>query len=157
MNTYGELGIGTTADTGTPTTVVAINVTWTSSDPSVATITAGGLATGSRSGSVTITATLDSRSGSTTLTVAAPQFVLTVNKAGIGSGTVTSSPQGINCGSACSSPYDSGSVVTLTATPAMLSVFNGWSGCDTVSGASCTVSMSAAKSVTANFFGVPLQ
>ena len=52
--------------------------------------------------------------------------------------------------------YDSGTMVTLTATPGMLSVFNGWDGCDTVSGASCTVSMSAAKSVTASFMGVPL-
>jgi hypothetical protein len=79
------------------------------------------------------------------------RFTLTVNKAGIGSGTVTSSPNGINCGSTCSAPYDSGTVVTLTATPASGSIFFEWSGCDTVSGASCTVSMSAAKSVTANF------
>jgi hypothetical protein len=84
------------------------------------------------------------------------QFVLTVNKTGVGSGTVASTPAGINCGSTCSAAYDSDTVVTLTATPAMLSVFNGWTGCDTVSGSSCTVSMSAAKSVTANFVGVPL-
>jgi len=83
------------------------------------------------------------------------RFTLTVNKSGMGRGTVTSSPDGIDCGSTCSAPYDSGTVVTLTATPAMGSILVGWSGCDTVSGASCTVSMSAAKSVTANFQGVP--
>src|SRR5207302_910655 len=84
------------------------------------------------------------------------RFTLTVVKSGMGSGTVTSSPAGINCGSTCSSAYDSDTVVTLTATPTMLSVFNGWTGCDTASGSSCTVSMSAAKSVTANFVGVSL-
>ena len=52
-------------------------------------------------------------------------------------GTVTSSPPGINCGAHCSARSASGTVVTLTATPALLSVFTGWSGCDTVSGRSC--------------------
>ena len=83
-------------------------------------------------------------------------FTLTVTKTGMGRGTVTSSPSGINCGSTCSAPYDGDTVVTLTATPQPGSFFNGWTGCDTVSGASCTVSMSAAKSVAANFLGVPL-
>src|SRR5207253_2450787 len=68
MNTYGELGIGTTADARTPTMVLGINATWTSSDPSVATITSGGLATGIGGGLATITATFDGRTGSTTLT-----------------------------------------------------------------------------------------
>jgi hypothetical protein len=86
-------------------------------------------------------------------------FPLTVTKAstlGIGSGTVTSTsspdaPGQIDCGSNCSVRFNSGTVVTLTATPDLLSVFNGWSGCDSASGPTCTVTMSAAKSVTANF------
>ena len=41
---------------------------------------------------------------------------LTVGKSGTGSGTVTSSPAGINCGSDCSEAYASGTSVTLTAT-----------------------------------------
>jgi len=76
---------------------------------------------------------------------------LTVNKAGTGSGSVTSSPPGIDCGATCSATYTSGTVVTLTATPASGSTFTGWSGCDTVSGTTCTVTMSAARSVTASF------
>src|SRR2546428_97530 len=56
------------------------------------------------------------------------RFTLTVNKAGIGNGTVTSSPAGIDCGATCSAAYDSGTVVTLTATPASGSTFTGWSG-----------------------------
>jgi len=55
-------------------------------------------------------------------------FSLTVTKAGTGSGTVTSSPAGINCGSTCSASYNSGTLVTLTATPASSSIFAGWSG-----------------------------
>jgi hypothetical protein len=83
------------------------------------------------------------------------RFTLTVSETGIGKGTVTSSPAGINCGTACSSDYVINTVVTLTATPAMTSIFTGWTGCDSVSGATCTVTMGSAKSVAANFMGVP--
>src|SRR5206468_3093783 len=40
--------------------------------------------------------------------IAPSTFTLTVNKTGTGSGTVTSSPPGINCGATCSAVYDSG-------------------------------------------------
>ena len=53
---------------------------------------------------------------------------LTVLRAGSGSGTVTSSPRGIDCHSACSASFGEGTVVTLTATPAAGSTFTGWSG-----------------------------
>jgi hypothetical protein len=74
---------------------------------------------------------------------------LTVAKAGTGSGSVTSSPAGIDCGTACSHAYVQGTVVTLTATPDV-GVFTGWSGACTGSG-TCTVTMSAAQAVTASF------
>ncbi|MBI1872592.1 MAG: S8 family serine peptidase, partial [Acidobacteria bacterium] len=45
-----------------------------------------------------------------------------------GSGTVSSSPAGIACGTDCSEPYSSGSAVTLTPTPSAGSVFAGWGG-----------------------------
>jgi len=77
-------------------------------------------------------------------------FGLTVTKAGAGSGTVTSSPSGINCGSICSANYSSGTSVTLTAATASGSTFGGWSGACSGTGA-CTVSMTAARSVTATF------
>jgi hypothetical protein len=79
---------------------------------------------------------------------------LTETKTGLlGSGTVTSSPGGINCGPTCASNYASGTVVTLTARASLLSlaIFTGWSGCDTVSGNTCTVGMTRAKQVTAHF------
>jgi hypothetical protein len=70
---------------------------------------------------------------------------------GVSNGTVTSSPAGINCGGTCSALYNMGTVVTLIATPDLLSLFSGWTGCDTVNGMSCTVSMGNAKSVVAHF------
>jgi VCBS repeat protein/List-Bact-rpt repeat protein len=89
---------------------------------------------------------------SVTVTFTRQTFTLTVSKTGlIASGTVTSNPPGINCGATCSAAYNSGTVVTLTATPGFLSIFSGWSGCDAVSGTTCFVTMSAARSVTANF------
>jgi len=54
---------------------------------------------------------------------------ITVSKAGTGSGTVTSSPSGINCGGTCTASFTGvGSAITLTATPAAGSTFAGWSG-----------------------------
>jgi hypothetical protein len=51
-----------------------------------------------------------------------------VKKDGSGSGTVTSSPAGINCGAYCSGEFPEGSVVTLTAKAGEGSKFTGWSG-----------------------------
>jgi hypothetical protein len=78
------------------------------------------------------------------------EFALTVSLAGTGSGTVTSSPAGINCGIDCSDAYASGTEVTLTAASATGSTFSGWSGACTGTGA-CKVTMSATRSVTATF------
>ena len=80
-----------------------------------------------------------------------PGFTLTVIKAGTGSGTVTSTPAGINCGTSCSASYPSGTIVTLTATPSTGSTFAGWSGSCTTTSTTCTVTMSGARSVTATF------
>jgi hypothetical protein len=60
--------------------------------------------------------------------VQASSFTLSVTRQGTGSGTVTSSPGGINCGSTCSGTYTGGSIVTLTPTAAAGSRFDGWSG-----------------------------
>jgi hypothetical protein len=79
-------------------------------------------------------------------------FNLTVNKSGTGTGTVTSSPSGINCGTtACAFGFSSGTVVTLTATPNTGSTFAGWSGACTNASGTCTLTMSQAQNVTASF------
>ena len=76
---------------------------------------------------------------------------LTVVTAGSASGTVTSSPAGIDCGATCSASFGEGTVVTLTATPAAGSTFTGWSGGGCSGTGACQVTMSAAESVTATF------
>jgi hypothetical protein len=80
---------------------------------------------------------------------AADWFILSVSKAGNGSGTVTSSPSGINCGSTCTRAFPPGTVVTLTASAAS-STFTGWSGACTGTG-TCQVTLSEDRSVTATF------
>jgi hypothetical protein len=77
-------------------------------------------------------------------------YNLTVSKAGTGTGTVTSSPSGISCGSTCSATYTGGTIVTLTATSDSSSTFTGWSGACTGTGA-CSVTLNAAKTVSAAF------
>lgn len=77
--------------------------------------------------------------------------VLTVTKGGTGTGTVTSSPAGINCGTDCSEPYNEGTSVTLTSTPAAGSTFAGWSGACGGSALTCTVTMNISKEVVATF------
>src|SRR3989475_270568 len=71
-------------------------------------------------------------------------FTLTVSKTDLGDGTVTSSPAGINCGSTCSATYVSGTTVTLTATPDVLSGFGGGGGWDSGSGKTCTRNINSA-------------
>lgn len=45
------------------------------------------------------------------------QFTLLVNREGTGSGSVTSRPPGIDCGTDCEEVYLSGTQVTLMASP----------------------------------------
>jgi hypothetical protein len=79
------------------------------------------------------------------------QYNLRVQPAGGGTGSVSSSPAGIDCGLDCDQDYDAGTMVTLTATPAVGSVFVAWSGdCTSVSNM-CTVTMDSAKLVFPQF------
>jgi hypothetical protein len=86
---------------------------------------------------------------------AAPPGSLAVVKAGTGSGTVQSAnPAEINCGSDCSEPYPSGTVVSLTATALTGATFTGWSNAAAtcgVSPANCMVTVSGATTATATF------
>jgi Divergent InlB B-repeat domain len=84
-----------------------------------------------------------------------PQFTLMVSKEGTGSGTVTSHPAGISCGSTCRAPFDQSTSVTLTATAASASIFAGWDGEGCSGTDTCTVSMTQARSVTATFALLP--
>ncbi len=81
-------------------------------------------------------------------------FILSLSKTG--SGTISSNPSGINCGSDCSEEYTENLQVDLTASPASGFTFSAWSGACTGAG-SCSVSMNTAKSVTATFIEETLE
>jgi mannan endo-1,4-beta-mannosidase len=69
-----------------------------------------------------------------------------------GSGKVTSKPKGIACRSKCSRRFAARTIVRLTAKPAKEWTLWKWSGpCAKRKGATCTVRMSAARSVKAVF------
>ncbi len=82
---------------------------------------------------------------------AVQNHMLSVSRQGTGSGSISSSPAGINCGSTCTASYASGTQVTLSAQADAGSSFAGWSGACTGTNSSCTVSMDGARGVTANF------
>lgn len=71
-----------------------------------------------------------------------------------GSGTVTSSPEGIACEPDCSESYAPGTVVTLTAQPEPFYSFAGWGGACSGT-ASCVLEMTASFEVTATFVVAP--
>jgi subtilisin family serine protease len=104
----------------------------------------------SGSGQCTLTMNADHTVSATFL----PPKQLSVSKTGSGSGSITSSPAGISCGSTCSHSFGYGTSVHLTATPATGSSFAGWTGGCSGTG-SCTVSMIQARSVTAAFKFIP--
>ena len=79
----------------------------------------------------------------------APPKTLTVRKTG--SGSVSSAPAGIACGVDCSEAYAYATSVTLIATPDAGNGLASWSGCSSVAGNVCTVSMTASRTVTATF------
>jgi hypothetical protein len=149
--TFGELGTGNTTSSPVPVKMNKTGSTWTSSDRSVATVDATGLVTGVGRGTATITMSDPlGNSGSTTVTVRS-MLTLAVVRQGDGTGTVTSAPAGLNCPTTCSASFVSDSQVVLTAAPGANSLFTGWTGCDSVSGATCTVAMANTRSVTAIF------
>lgn len=76
---------------------------------------------------------------------------LTVGKAGDGSGIVTSTPDGIDCGNECSEHFPEGTKVELVATAADGSALDSWDGCDSSQGDECTVLMGGNTAVTATF------
>ena len=79
------------------------------------------------------------------------RHLLKVSKAGTGSGTVTSAPAGIDCGSTCEVQFEE-EAVTLKGTPAASSLAPTWSGCDAVNAADeCVVTPTATRTVTASF------
>ena len=79
---------------------------------------------------------------------------LTVKKTGKGSGTVSSEPKGIDCGSTCVAEFGAADVVTLKAKVDAGSEFEGWEGCDAEPTPSeCEVAVGEERTVSARFEG----
>jgi Divergent InlB B-repeat domain/Bacterial Ig-like domain (group 2) len=161
--TVQYIAIGTFTGTQ-PTQDVTNQVTWSASNANVATISATGLATTvgtcAQGQATTITAALSTFTGTATLTYGSCgqniSPILTVYGPGQGTGTVTSTPTGIDCntssGTGCSANFTLNSQVSLTATPASGSVFVGWSAnCQPAQNSTCTVTMGNYETVGAIF------
>ena len=94
--------------------------------------------------------------------LATVSYRLTLVGSGTGSGTVTSSPSGINCSitagqaatTGCSFSFTAGTVVTLTAKYVAGSSFVGW-GSPCSGTATCKVKMGVARTISAQFLKGP--
>lgn len=88
-----------------------------------------------------------------TIESVAQAYTLTVTTDGTGTGTVTSEPAGIDCPGVCGALL--GGTIVLTAVPNQGSKFTGWTGCDSVDGDQCTVTLASAATVNATFDLIP--
>jgi hypothetical protein len=79
------------------------------------------------------------------------QFTLTVQKAGAGNGTVTSSPAGLKCGTDCTGTFRQGEKVTLKAKADSGSSFAGWAGGGCTGIDPCSLVLDSDETVTATF------
>lgn len=106
---------------------------------------------GSFISNVTFTASGDTLSRIVTAAATSAPVTLAITKNGTGTGTVTSAPAGITCGTDCTETVAAGAGFTLTATAASGSTFAGWSGGGCSGTAPCTVALNANATVTATF------
>jgi len=101
-------------------------------------------------GGCTVTMQGETQVWATFAAIPPTQHAMTVILTGTGSGTVSSQPNGIDCGSTCSATFDEGVGVTLTPAAAAGSQFDGWGGACTGTD-SCAVSMNREQVVAARF------
>ena len=90
---------------------------------------------------------------------ASASYTLSVIKTGVRGplAAVTSNINGITCGKVCASAFPPGAVVTLSADPVHSDTrFTGWSGGGCSGTGTCTLTITAATSVSANFKSVSL-
>jgi hypothetical protein len=97
----------------------------------------------------TCTVTMDSAIAVTATFNASSVTYETLTVSSNGSGTVTSNPPGISGTGSASFPQ--GTTVTVIESPYSGAAFTGWSGACSGSATTCSVTMSAAESVTATF------
>jgi alpha-tubulin suppressor-like RCC1 family protein len=156
-NFSGQLGDGTTNDSSVPVAVnglgaevTAIAAGW---DQSCALTSIGGVECWglNRNGEL---GTGDTQSSKTPRPVKGltGARTLSVSVTGAGSGAVTSTPSGINCGvghTSCSAAFAAGSTVQLHASAELGSAFSKFSG--SCAGTTCAVTMGPQQAVVATF------
>jgi RTX calcium-binding nonapeptide repeat (4 copies)/Divergent InlB B-repeat domain len=76
---------------------------------------------------------------------------LAVEKTGTGAGYGLVTGGGVNCGATCVAAHTIGSTVILSAPGTQLAVYQGWSGCDSVSQWNCTVTLQGSRTVSVAF------
>ena len=150
---------------------ITSQVTWKTDIPQLVTVTAGTVSpSGAGCGVADISASSAAGAGHSgnlvigyaTVTVNDPTNpicpgsgaveALTVTLGGTGNGVVTSSPAGINCpAQSCAAVFKTGTTITLTETPNGSATFVGWSGCTTMTGNTCSVTLNASTDVIATF------
>lgn len=123
-------------------------ITLTSAAGALSTFAGWGGACSGDATTCTLTITADT---TVSANFALDDVTLFVTKGGNGDGAVTSSPAGISCGVDCDQTYTANQVVTLNARPVTGSVFEGWSGGGCTGTGPCTLTMTAATTVTAKF------
>ena len=116
-----------------------------------------GACTGMAGGSVTVSSAQSVTAMVTAIASGPPQPLL-VTPSGSGGGSVSISAYGVatSCTGSCTANHAQGTQVTLTAAPVPGTVLSGWSGECRGRKASCTVRMTAAKTVNATFTALPM-
>jgi subtilisin family serine protease len=93
--------------------------------------------------------------GAAPIPVRTPRSYVALRITAQGYGTVAGEAIGIDCGSSCSRLLAPGRSVELTARPATGYALAGWGGACSGAGATCLLTMDAAKEVTATFAALP--
>ncbi len=110
----------------------------------------GGACSGSSTCMVSLTTAM-TVSAAFTSSTPVPNHTLSVTLSGEGSGSVVSSPQGLNCtNGTCSAEFPQGTNVTLTPSAEAGSAFKGWTEICAGTG-NCQITLMASQGLTASF------
>lgn len=148
--TSASVNVGSTTfltATVSPSNATNKNVTWSSSNSSVAAVNSVGIVSGIAAGNATVTATtVDGgfkASSAITVNNTTASYILTIATSGNG----TTNP------AAGDHTYAAGTAVGVTATPANGATFTGWSGATTGTANPVSITMDGNKVLTASFSG----
>jgi hypothetical protein len=98
-----------------------------------------------------------SEAGDGLAAVCVQPFAVTVEKGGDGHGLLTSMPEGIDCGTICTTEVADGHVITLRATPDATSRAATWGNASaSCAGETCALTVTQAVTVSVTFEEVPL-